>query len=57
MDAYCSKCRTGREMKEPKAVTMKNGRPGTRGVCPVCGCRLFRVGPASPFPLGKGRLT
>jgi len=57
MDAYCSKCRTSREMKEPKAVTMKNGRPATRGVCPVCGCRMFRVGTALPFPLGRDRLT
>jgi len=34
--AYCVKCRTTREMKNPKAITMKNGRPATQGVCPVC---------------------
>jgi len=44
MHAYCVKCRTKREMKEPKAVTMKNGRPGTRGICPVCGTKMFRIG-------------
>jgi len=29
MQAYCVKCRDKREMKEPKAVTMKNGKPAT----------------------------
>jgi len=33
MHAYCVKCRTSREMKDVKAVTMKNGKPATRGVC------------------------
>lgn len=27
MQAYCMKCRTKREMKDTKAITMKNGRP------------------------------
>lgn len=30
MQAYCVKCRTKREMKDPKQITMKNGRPATR---------------------------
>jgi len=37
MQAYCMKCRTKREMKDAKAITMKNGKPATQGVCPVCG--------------------
>jgi len=57
MDAYCVKCRTSREMKEPKAVTMKNGKPATRGVCAVCGTKMFRMGTALPFTVGKDRLT
>ncbi len=44
MQAYCMKCRTKREMKNPKAITMKNGRPATQGVCPVCGTKMFRIG-------------
>ena len=27
MQAYCMKCRTKREMKDAKAITMKNGKP------------------------------
>ncbi len=43
MQGYCMKCRTMREMKETKVVTMKNGRPATQGVCPVCGTKMFRI--------------
>jgi hypothetical protein len=38
------KCKEQREMKDPKQITMKNGRPATEGVCPVCGTRMFRIG-------------
>ncbi len=44
MQAYCVKCRTKREMKDAKAITMKNGRPATQGTCPVCGTKMFRIG-------------
>jgi len=46
MQAYCMKCRTKRDMKEPKARTMKNGRPATQGVCQECGTKMFRIGKA-----------
>ncbi len=44
MQAYCVKCRAKREMKDTKAITMKNGRPATQGVCPTCGTKMFRIG-------------
>jgi hypothetical protein len=44
MQAYCVKCRTKRDVKNPKAITFKNGRPATQGVCPVCGTKIFRIG-------------
>ena len=44
MQAYCMKCRTKKEMKDARAITMKNGRPATQGVCPVCGTKMFRIG-------------
>jgi len=43
VEAYCVKCRTKREMKNPTEVTMKNGRPAMEGLCPVCGTKLFRM--------------
>ena len=44
MQAYCMKCRAKREMKDAKRITMKNGRPATQGVCPMCGTKMFRIG-------------
>ena len=44
MQAYCVKCRAKRDIKDPKAITFKNGRPATQGVCPVCGTKMFRIG-------------
>jgi len=44
MQAYCVKCRAKREMRDAKAITMKNGKPATQGVCPVCGTKMFRIG-------------
>jgi hypothetical protein len=40
------KCREKREMKDAKAITMKNGRPATQGVCPVCATKMFKIGKA-----------
>ena len=44
VEAYCVKCRAKREVKDAKGITMKNGRPATQGVCPVCGTKMFRIG-------------
>jgi hypothetical protein len=38
------KCRVKREIKDPKAIVMKNKRPATQGVCPTCGTKVFRIG-------------
>jgi len=46
MEAYCVKCRTKKEMKAPKAITMKNKRPATTGTCPTCGTKMFKIGKA-----------
>jgi hypothetical protein len=47
VEAYCVKCKSKREMKDPKTVTLKNGKPATQGVCPVCGTKMFRIGGGS----------
>ena len=44
MQAYCVKDRKTVEIKDPKAITMKNGRPATQGICPICGSKVFRIG-------------
>jgi RNase P subunit RPR2 len=44
--AYCLKCRAKREMRNPQRVTLKNGRPATKGTCPTCGTPMYRIGKA-----------
>ncbi len=44
VEAYCVKCKAKREMKEPKEVTMKNGKPAVKGTCPVCGTGMYKIG-------------
>ncbi len=44
-DAYCVKCKAKREIANPVQVTMKNGRPALKGVCPTCGTGLYKILP------------
>jgi hypothetical protein len=39
MEAYCVKCRTKREIKDPKSITMKNGKSATQGVARFVGLK------------------
>ena len=42
--AYCVKCKAKTEIKDPQKVTLKNGKPATKGSCPKCGTKVFRIG-------------
>jgi ssDNA-binding Zn-finger/Zn-ribbon topoisomerase 1 len=42
-DAFCVKCRDPREIKEPRAVSLANGRSALQGACPVCATLLTRI--------------
>lgn len=42
--AYCVKCREKVSLDKYKKITMKNGRPAIRSICPVCGTKVFRIG-------------
>jgi len=44
---YCVKCRKTVEIKDAKAVTLKNGKPAMRGTCPFCGTTIVRIGAAA----------
>jgi Zn finger protein HypA/HybF involved in hydrogenase expression len=46
MQAYCVKCRKKVEVKNPQSIIMKNKRPATKGECPNCGTKVFRIGKA-----------
>jgi DNA topoisomerase-1 len=44
MQAYCVKCKAKRDMQNAEAVFTVSGTPGTKGVCPVCGTAMYRMG-------------
>lgn len=44
MEIQCMKCRTKREISETEAGFNARGTPITRGVCPVCGSKVVRIG-------------
>ncbi len=46
MEAYCFKDRKKVQIKNPQQVILKNGRPATKGVCPICGTQVYRIGKA-----------
>jgi predicted RNA-binding Zn-ribbon protein involved in translation (DUF1610 family) len=42
--AYCVKCRKKITIKNPKKIKMANLKIATKGVCPKCGTKVFRIG-------------
>src|SRR5512147_2592241 len=44
MEAYCMKCKTKREVKDPVASFNAKGSPVTIGICPICGTKLYKMG-------------
>ncbi len=44
MEAYCMKCKAKRKMANPEATFNAAGAPVTRGVCTVCGTKMYRTG-------------
>lgn len=44
---YCVKCRAKRDANDVQAVTLKNGKPATSGVCSTCGTKMFKIGAAA----------
>jgi len=43
-EGYCVKCKGKKEMKDTEEITMKNGRPATKGTCPDCGTKMYKIG-------------
>ncbi|HZO89245.1 MAG TPA: DUF5679 domain-containing protein [Chthonomonadaceae bacterium] len=41
------KCRSKKEMQNPTATTLKNGKPATTGTCPTCGTKMVKIGKAA----------
>ena len=44
LETYCLKCKQKRPIENPEATFTSTGSPATRGTCPVCGSKLYRMG-------------
>jgi DNA-directed RNA polymerase subunit RPC12/RpoP len=44
VEAYCVKCKKKVQIANAQKVTLKNGKPATKGSCPNCGTKVFRIG-------------
>ena len=44
IEGYCMSCRDTVEIEEAQAVWTRKGQPATRGICPICGGTVFRMG-------------
>jgi Domain of unknown function (DUF5679) len=44
---YCVKCKSKKEMKDTKKVTMKNGRAALKGSCTDCNTGMYKIMKAS----------
>jgi len=44
VEAYCVKCKAKRDMLESEPIFTRTGTPATRGICPICGTKLTRMG-------------
>jgi len=42
-EGRCMKCKKQVKIKDPKEVTMKNGRKAVKGTCFTCGTNVFRI--------------
>lgn len=45
--AFCMRCRAMRPMAHAERTTTQRGQPAYRGVCSVCGAKMFRMLPRS----------
>jgi len=41
---YCVKCKKKQKMEGAKQVVLKNKRKATKGTCPKCGTKMFKIG-------------
>jgi len=46
VQAYCFKCRKKVDIQDAAQITLKNGKPATKGKCGKCGTTVFRIGKA-----------
>jgi hypothetical protein len=43
MEAYCTKCKEKREIRDLKEIVAKGGKKAVKGTCRKCNTNLFRL--------------
>ncbi|MBU3896669.1 MAG: hypothetical protein KJ697_01925 [Nanoarchaeota archaeon] len=43
VEGRCMKCKQNREMKDVEEVVMKNGMKAAKGICTVCGTKMYKI--------------
>ena len=43
VEGRCMKCKEQREMKDAEETIMKNGMKAMKGVCSICGTKMFKI--------------
>ncbi|MFH1801639.1 MAG: DUF5679 domain-containing protein [archaeon] len=43
VEAYCVKCKSKKQMKDPKETKTKRGTNMMKGKCPTCGTTMCRM--------------
>ena len=46
MKAFCFKCKTLQEIKDPQKVVLRNGRRAVQGTCAACGKKVSAMATA-----------
>ena len=44
-EAYCFRCKTKKQVKDPEIKQMKTGMNAVSGTCVDCGCKLYKILP------------
>ena len=44
VEMYCVKCRSRKTDPNAQSVTMKNGKPAVKGICPDRGTGMYKIG-------------
>jgi len=44
-EGRCMRCKATKQMKNTEIVTMKTGMKAVRGICTICGTKMFRILP------------
>jgi len=49
MEARCMKCKKQVDVENSEQIVMKNGKQALKGMCCICGTKVFRILPKEMY--------